>query len=759
MSFRSTLDDPPLSVTSFMLVDAACDRFEDECRDGRNPDLARYLTEASDSARALLFRNLLRLDLEYRRRRGETADVEPYRERFPELTHVVDSVARSMSEHSDTAGGGSGSAVTETGDEEGVDASDRGRRTESVGLDDDATTQTAAPGFAEIDDLKLAGYEIRRLLGRGGMGVVYEALQLSLNRPVAIKLILSGSFARASELLRFQQEAESVAQLDHPNIIPIYEVGQHRGRHYFSMKLIDGASLDKRLPEFAADPRAGARLVAAIAEAIHHAHQRGILHRDLKPANILIDEGGEPHVADFGLAKRIGADADLTHSRMMLGTPSYMAPEQAVKGGGGVSTATDVYGMGTILYALLAARAPFVGTTVVETLDMVRTREPEPPSRFNPLVPRDLEVICSKCLEKDPSRRYDSALALSEDLSRWLRGEPILARPVGTLARAAMWCRRHPKSAATAAFSIVFLVGCLGVVTWKWREAVFERARSDRERARSDAVVDLLTRRVFGRADAELNTHGRNPTVRELLDDTASTLGGWLDGQPDVEAQVRGAIGGAYLSLDQYEGAEKQLRSAIDLDAKAHGREGRTGLRATGLLSTLLDRTGRSGDAEPLIRGNLADCKRLLGRDDPITLDAEERLSTILGNVGRLDESESLLRRNIEARGRVFKPDHPQTLRSVYLLSRLLRDREKFDEAGELAYRYAHDVQCARGMNHPDRIIALVNQGDVAKAAGQAPAAERFYQQAVAEAGRILGPDHPETLAAKATLERSHEQR
>src|SRR5262249_6696571 len=269
-------------------------------------------------------------------------------------------------------------------------------------------------------------------------------------------------------------------------------------RHFFSMKLIAGSSLDRRLAEFADDPRAAARLVAVVAEAIHHAHQRGILHRDLKPANILIDEKGQPHVTDFGLAKRIDGDPELTQSNTLIGTPSYMAPEQTTRARGAVSTATDVYGLGTILYALLAGRAPFTGTTLVETLDMVRTQYPEPPSRLNPRVPRDLEVICRKCLEKEPARRYPSALALSEDLMRWLRGEPILARPVGPMVRASMWCRRNPLIAGAVALALLSFIGGFAGVTWKWREAVHERTRSE-------VFVDFLSRRLLGRADSEFD--------------------------------------------------------------------------------------------------------------------------------------------------------------------------------------------------------------------------------------------------------------
>ena len=584
------------------------------------------------------------------------------------------------------------------------------------------------------------------------MGVVYEARQLSLNRPVALKLIRSGSFASESELRRFQNEAEAVAQLDHPDIVPIYEVTQHRGRHFFSMKLIAGTGLDKRFAEFADDPRGTARLVSTIAEAIHHAHQRGILHRDLKPANILLDGNDEPQVTDFGLAKRIDGDPELTQSNTLLGTPSYMAPEQTTRGRGGVSTATDVYGLGTILYSLLAGRAPFSGTTLVETLDMVRTQYPDPPSRLNPRVPHDLEVICLKCLEKDPGRRYPSALALSEDLSRWLRSEPILARRVSPLVRAAMWCRRNAPIAVTAAMALVFLFAGFAAVTWKWREAL-------RERARSDAVVELLTQRVFARADPELTSPGRNPTVRELLDSTGSTLGGWLDGQTDVEAQVRQVIGGAYLSLDQFQQAEEHLRLAISLDARVNGPKGRTGLRAANLLSTLLDRTGHAAEAERLLRRNLADCRATLGSDDPTSMDAAERLGTVLWHLGRLGEAEAVLRRNVDDRSRVFKAEHPQTLRSIYLLSQVLREQRRFDEAKDLAYRYAHDIQCARGSNHPDRIVALTNQGDVARDQGQLADAEQYYRQAADESGRILGREHRTTRAAEANLKQFDERK
>jgi hypothetical protein len=574
------------------------------------------------------------------------------------------------------------------------------------------------------------------------MGIVYKAHQIALNRAVALKMIKSGGFASEAQLLRFQNEAEAVAHLDHPHIVPIYEVGRHLGRHFFSMKLVAGKSLDKRLGDFATDFRKAARVMASVARAVHHAHQRGILHRDLKPANILVDEAGEPHVTDFGLATRIENDSELTETGTPMGTPSYMAPEQASGDKGSLSTATDVYGLGTILYALLAGRAPFAGTTVLETLDKVRNSSPELPSQHNNRVPRDLEIICLKCLEKEPNHRYESALALAEDLDRWRAGMPILARPVGSLTRAAMWCRRNKALASLAALLMLALVGGLAGVSWKWREA-------DHERAKTEAVNELLNRKLLAQASLESDPLAKNLTVCELLDRAAAQLGGWVDGQPDIEAKIRETIGGAYLSLTQYEPAEKHLRAATELDARLYGPKHRNTLRANNLLATLLDQTNREAEAEPLLRQNLDDCRIQLGRDDPVTLDTAERLGTTLWHVGKGDESEAVLRKNVNDRSRVLTPEHADTLRSTYLLSRLLRERRQFADAEHFAYLYAHSVQCTRGTNHPDNILALTNQADVLRDQGKLAAAEPIYRQAAIEAERIRGAEHHSTLAAK----------
>ncbi len=318
-------------------------------------------------------------------------------------------------------------------------------------------------------------YEIQKELGRGGMGVVYKARQVSLNRAVALKMIKAGFLADEAEQRRFQNEAEAVALLDHAGIVPVYEVGEYDGHRYFSMKLVEGGNLAEHLASLKDNPRAAATLLAETAEAVHHAHMRGILHRDLKPANILIDAEGHPHVTDFGLAKRVEADIEFTQSGAILGTPAYMSPEQAAGRRGTITTATDIYGLGAILYAVLTGKAPFGGDSLAETMDAVRTRPPEPPAKLNAKVPRDLETICLKCLEKDPRRRYVSAHELANDLDNWLDSRPISARRVGTAERAWLWCKRRPALAGlSAALAAALIVGVIGV-TWQWREAVFQR--------------------------------------------------------------------------------------------------------------------------------------------------------------------------------------------------------------------------------------------------------------------------------------------
>jgi eukaryotic-like serine/threonine-protein kinase len=306
-------------------------------------------------------------------------------------------------------------------------------------------------------------YEILAEIARGGMGVVYKARQVSLDRIVALKMILAGQLASEADVERFYTEARAAANLQHPNIVAIHEVGQHEGQHYFSMDYVEGQSLAQLVRENPLPAAKAAEYLKSIAEAIEFAHRQGTLHRDLKPSNILIDGFDQPRVTDFGLAKRIEASGQLTATGSLMGTPSYMSPEQAGAQGGKVGPASDVYSLGAVLYEVVTGRPPFLGESLIATLNQVLNAEPVSPRLLNPSIPRDLETICLKCLQKEPLRRYPSSAELANELGRFLRSEPIQARPVGKTARLWRWCKRKPLVASLAASAASLLIAVIVV--------------------------------------------------------------------------------------------------------------------------------------------------------------------------------------------------------------------------------------------------------------------------------------------------------
>src|SRR6476469_6878155 len=313
---------------------------------------------------------------------------------------------------------------------------------------------------------ELGDYRFLEQIGRGGQGVVFRARQKSLNRIVALKVIGLGHWATEAHLKRFRLEAEAAASLEHPGIVPIHEVGERDGQCYFSMKFVEGGQLDEVARRAPMSIRRAVKLIAKVARTVHYAHEHGILHRDIKPGNILLDAKGEPHLTDFGLARLVESESSVTHTLEVLGTPSYMAPEQAVGNNAAISSVTDVYGLGAVLYQLLTGQPPFAGGTTYETIKLLLDTEPRQPRQLNPKIDRDLSTICLKCLEKDPKRRYSSALALAEDLERWLKHEPIRARHTGIFARGSKWVRRNPSSALLVA-CLVALAAAAGWIVWK----------------------------------------------------------------------------------------------------------------------------------------------------------------------------------------------------------------------------------------------------------------------------------------------------
>ena len=333
---------------------------------------------------------------------------------------------------------------------------------------DEATGAPPVKIAAHADELlgELGDYELLEVVGRGGQGVVFRARQKSLNRIVALKVISLGQWASTAHLKRFRLEAEAAARLEHPGIVPIHEVGEREGSCYFSMKFVEGGQLDQVARRQPIPPRRAVELIAKVSRTVHYAHEHGILHRDIKPGNILLDAKGEPHLTDFGLARLVESESSVTHTLDVLGTPSYMAPEQAAGNNAAVGSVTDVYGLGAVLYQLLTGHPPFAGGTTYETIKLVLETEPRQPRQLNPKIDRDLSTICLKSLEKYPKRRYPSALALAEDLERWLKHEPIRARHTGIFTRGRKWVQRNPARALSAG-SLVALAAASGWIIWK----------------------------------------------------------------------------------------------------------------------------------------------------------------------------------------------------------------------------------------------------------------------------------------------------
>ncbi|MSQ95793.1 MAG: hypothetical protein EXR98_14725 [Gemmataceae bacterium] len=366
---------------------------------------------------------------------------------------------------------------------------------------------------------RIPGYEITRVIDQGGMGVVYEATQTELGRTVAIKMI-SGARLRPKIVARFRAEAEAAARLQHPNFVQVFEVGQINGRPFFSMEYVAGGSLAERLTRSPLSTHEAAELVETLATAVHAAHERGIVHRDLKPSNIILTPDGIPKIADFGLAKRLDDDSGHTHTGEILGTPSYMAPEQAEGKKDQIGPHTDVYALGAILYELLAGRPPFQGMSPLDSLRQVVGTEPTPPSQINPSLPRDLEAICLKCLEKAPNQRYVSSQALADDLHRYLSGQPVTARRIGPVQRAWKTIRRHPQAVAlVVALSVLALVPVYFLVEgYRAEQQVRLQVEENQRQVRLNAEQQApLVREILQRNCYEC--HGQNPKkIEKKLD-------------------------------------------------------------------------------------------------------------------------------------------------------------------------------------------------------------------------------------------------
>jgi tetratricopeptide (TPR) repeat protein len=601
------------------------------------------------------------------------------------------------------------------------------------------------------------------------MGVVYKARDVQLQRLVALKMILAGAHAGPDELARFRTEAEAVARLQHPHIVQIHAIGEHEGLPYFSLEFVEGGSLAQKLAGTPLPPREAAQLVETLARAMHIAHQRGIIHRDLKPANVLLTADGQPKITDFGLAKKLDGAAGQTASGAIVGTPSYMAPEQANGQVKPVGPAVDVYALGAVLYETLTGRPPFKAATPLDTVLQVVSAEPAPPGRLQPHVPRDLETICLKCLHKEPARRYPDAAALAEDLRRYQASEPIMARPVGVMERGLKWARRRPAAAALIGFVVLALVGtAVGGVWYAGHErdranqesTLRQAAEDQRERAEqaeqqakrseadAQAVLDFFQDHVLAAARPKSQNGGLgiHATIRAAVDAAEPEIAGAFPDRPLVEASIRNTLGMTYVYLRDDQAAIQQYERALELRSHQLGPDHPDTLQSLNNLATAYHEAGQLAKALPLLKQTLEQCEQKLGPDHCDTLRSMNNLATAYRDAGQRDKAVPLYEQTLAKCQQQLGADDSLTLTTLNNLAGAYEEAGQFAKAISLFEQTLATFQAKFGPDHPGTLTSMNNLARAHYAAGQLAKALALWEQTLAKCKEQFGPDHPYTL-------------
>jgi tetratricopeptide (TPR) repeat protein/tRNA A-37 threonylcarbamoyl transferase component Bud32 len=584
------------------------------------------------------------------------------------------------------------------------------------------------------------------------MGVVYKARHGRLNRPAALKMVLGEARADSKGIIRFLAEAEAAAAVEHPHVVRVYDFGESDGRPFLALELCPGGSLADRLKAGRLAPTAAAGLVRKVADGVAAAHGLGIVHRDLKPANVLFDEHGEPKVADFGLAKR-GAGADLTHSGAVLGTPAYMSPEQAQGGTKFVGPQADVWALGVILYECLTGARPFAADDAWALLRKVMSDDPPGVRTLARAVPRDLDLVCRKCLAKDPRNRYATAAELADDLGRFLAGRPITARPAGLAGRSWKWAKRNKPAVAV----ILALSALAGMAAWQavraHDEAVNARAAEQVALARKEQAQEVATfmREVFTQGSAygqasPTRAVNQNLTVTEAMDYAVGAIGDRFEDRPGIEAAVRSTIGQTYHKLGKYAAAEPQLARALALREAALGPDHPDTLESVNDLALVYQAKGDYGTAEALFQRSLAGAEAALGPDHRDTLKYLSTLALLYQAKGDYRAAEPLLKRAVAQAEAVLGPDHPDTLTFINNLALLYETTANYAAAEPLYRRALAGKERALGPDHPSTLTTAGNLAILYEVTGDYAAAEPLYRRVLAGWEKALGPDNPETL-------------
>ncbi len=607
---------------------------------------------------------------------------------------------------------------------------------------------------------RLGEFRLIRRIGEGGMGVVYQAIQESLNRRVALKVIRSermGSFEAES---RFKREVEAVSNLRHPNIVTVYGSGEEQGVRYFAMELVRGKGLDEIYFQAASEKENISRpellgWIRDVADALHCAHQAGIIHRDVKPSNIRITSQGQPMLMDFGVARHRDLST-LTLTGDFRGTPHYASPEQVEAKRRSIDARTDIYSLGVTLYEGVTGQVPFLGETTEQVFHQILEREPVPPRQLVPSLSRDVDTVILTAMDKDPDRRYRSMDDFARDLQRILNGEMIWAKPAGMATRLVKRIRRNPLLSAAVGFAVLTLVVFFLYILWSYPQIRQERnraleakAEAEKEAHKAKAVNEFLED-MLSSADPRMKS--KDMKVADVLDDAAEQIENAFENQPEVEASLRITLGRTYYSLSMFEEAEDQLLAALEIKQPESGEEDRGALKIMNDLAMVCRAQGRLTEAESIYRKVIDRMKRLAGDEDQGTLISVNNLASVLQDQGRFSEAEALHREVLEKQAGLLGEEDPDTLLSMSNLALVLASQARYTESEALYEEVLRRQRGTLGDSHPHTLKTLGGFAGIDRQQGRYREAEKKYADLLELQRTALGNDHLDTLVTMNSL-------